>query len=79
MRDGCTRHILARNGVGSVEGCACGAVHLCLGPFTLRLEVPAFLALGALILQAQDGLTRVALARGEAGLSPWTRPIEEVA
>ncbi len=78
MRGECKRHILARNAMGSVEGCSCGAVHLCLGPFTLRLEVPAFLALGELILQAHQGLTRVALARGEAGVSPWTRPIEEV-
>lgn len=78
MGDDGTRHIRAHGGMGSVEGRACGAIHPCGGPFTPRLEVPAFLALSERIIQVRQELTRVARAHGEASASPRTRAAEGV-
>lgn len=36
--DGCSRRVLAQGGPVRVEHCGCGAVHLTIGPMTLRLD-----------------------------------------
>jgi hypothetical protein len=37
----CRRELLARSETASVERCACGTVHLTIGPLTLRLPPSA--------------------------------------
>lgn len=34
----CSREILARSPIGSVERCTCGALHLSIGALSLRLD-----------------------------------------
>ncbi len=55
MKSECRRRVLARNSTAMLEACACGSLHLSLGPMTLRLDAGAaqeianvlFLGLGA--------------------------------
>ncbi|MFZ5476507.1 MAG: hypothetical protein ACOZNI_06980 [Myxococcota bacterium] len=65
----CVHSDLARGPLGSVEACSCGAVHLCLGPFSLRLDPPAFLSLCDLVDRARARLFAEARA-----VPPWTPP-----
>ncbi len=63
--DPCQRHLLARNPVGAVELCHCGAVHLSIGGVTLRLMPGAIARLAELLAEAADELPDLesALAR----------------
>lgn len=76
----CTRNRLSTTGIGNVDACSCGMVHLNLGATTLRFTPSAFRTLAAMIghaateqsaadpLQAADQ-TRVQLGerlRGQA-------------
>jgi hypothetical protein len=66
--DPCKRHLLARNTVGAVELCHCGAVHLSIGGVTLRLVPGALAQLAELLSDATDELPDLtsALTRSRA-------------
>ena len=59
----CSRHVLARSPVGSVERCACGAVHLAIGAVSLRLEPVVFLALAVMVREGVVALERENVTR----------------
>lgn len=60
--DPCHRHLLARNPIGAVELCHCGAVHLSIGGVTLRLVPGAIAQLAELLADAADELPDLASA-----------------
>lgn len=55
----CTRvELAAKNGLGGVEQCACGAVHLTIGAVTLRITPGAVPLLAELLSDAALALLR---------------------
>jgi hypothetical protein len=62
ISDPCRRHLLARNDIGAVELCHCGAVHLSIGGVTLRLVPGALTQLAGLLAEATDELPDLASA-----------------
>jgi hypothetical protein len=48
---------LSEHGPVRIDHCGCGAVHLHVGPMTLRLEVASFLALAEAVVHARHQLT----------------------
>lgn len=53
----CQHALLARSPIGHVSVCAeCDVVQLCLDCVSVRLEAMAFMALAAMVLQAQKRL-----------------------
>ena len=45
----CRRTLLAQSPVGQVEQCACGMVHLTVGPCTLRFDPDVLRAVAAML------------------------------
>lgn len=70
----CSRTVLARGPIGSVERCTCGSIHLCVGPLSLRLETAAFLSLCDVVDVARDRLASPAAPRAGGAASPWMPP-----
>jgi hypothetical protein len=71
--DWTTRELIARGPVCQVERCACGTLHVTIGPFTLRLE-PEVLAsmwttLGVAVQRIAD-VRRAARAPASTGALP---------
>ena len=56
---GCRRQILGHSSVATVELCRCGMVYLGIGPFTVRIEPAAFLALANTVIDASTELRRL--------------------
>ncbi len=48
----CTRNRLSTAGIGNVDACSCGMIHVNIGATTLRFTQSAFNALAAMIGQA---------------------------
>ena len=48
----CRRELLARSETASVERCACGTVHLTIGPLTLRLPPSALSSLASTLYES---------------------------
>lgn len=59
----CQRIRLATRGAATIDTCSCGAVHVTLGPATLRLTAEGFDDLVELVGEASEQLTRRAGAR----------------
>ena len=52
----CTRRTVATGEYAMVEQCTCGAVHMTIGPVTLRLAASAIGPIAATLSEAADGL-----------------------
>lgn len=52
----CTRRTVATGEYAMVEQCTCGAVHMTIGPVTLRLAASAIGPIAATLNEAADGL-----------------------
>ena len=72
---GCERKRVATGGLGSIDACDCGMLHVHIGAFTVRLERAALGELARMIDDALDGGAkdvgsetqwRASPARGEA-------------
>ncbi len=62
----CQHAMLARSPVGHVSVCPdCGVVHLSMDCVSIRLEVSAFVALAAMLSQAQQRLHSVQPHEGQ--------------
>jgi hypothetical protein len=48
----CTRNRLSTSGIGNVDACSCGMVHVNVGATTLRFTHSAFQTMAAMIRQA---------------------------
>lgn len=55
----CRRELLARSETASVERCACGTVHLTIGPLTLRLPPSAVESLASTLIESVRALRAV--------------------
>lgn len=66
---------LVHRGPVRVEACSCGAVHLHVGPFTLRMETEGFLSLVDSLVMARQQM----IASVVAGHRPMTGTDEVVA
>ena len=52
----CSREVLTQSCVAHIERCSCGALHIVLGPFTLRLSADQYRTLLATLQHAQGQL-----------------------
>ncbi len=72
----CQHAMLAHSPVGHVSVCAdCSVVHLSLNCVSVRLEVGAFMALAAMLAQAQKQLHGAQLQESPLHTSGHVRPI----
>jgi hypothetical protein len=63
----CVRTLLSgKRGLGSVEQCSCGSVHVTIGAVTLRLAACALPALAELLTEGSAALAARALAADDA-------------
>jgi hypothetical protein len=52
MNNPCKRRVLAQGHVGLVEECACGKIHVNVGPVTLHFDLEAMASFGATLQAA---------------------------
>lgn len=63
----CVRTLLSgKRGLGSVEQCSCGSVHVTIGAVTLRLTACALPALAELLSEGSTALAARATQAGDA-------------
>jgi len=52
----CSRELLARSPIGSIERCSCGAIHLSVGALSLRVDRAV---LAAIVVMGREALGRL--------------------